>query len=290
VPIIIITLAVLFAYLGGLRVLPLEDVKYSNSRFTRILLDLTFRRRLLEVFLDFLLIGTAYYLAYLVENGLRMNLVLLGEFLDTLPVVLIGSYLIFFLMGVYRSVWRYFGLRDLLHLSGAAVGSGLTAAGLLFLLHSTPLTASAPANSPSPLILVLFTLFLFLELAASRSSFRILSYLMPRKTSEGEIPVLILGAGDAGILVVDWMRLNSNLHFSPVGFIDDDLYLHGRFIHGLKVLGGTSQLETILQKQHIDGLVIADDTKIADFPGIVNICRSQGCWIRKATLDLELLE
>ena len=290
VPLLVVSLALLFAYLGGLRVMPPVNDHSTGSRFTRIMLDLTFRRRLLEVILDFFLIGSAYYLAHLVSNGLSMNEIQLGRFLDSLPVILMAAYITFFGLGVYRGVWRYLGLRDLLRLFGAALGSVILAAVVLLVLNSTSLLTWERSSAPSSLVLALLAIFLFLGLAASRSSFRVLSYLMPRRSGKDEIPVLIYGAGDAGILLVDWIGLNLSLNYLPVGFLDDDPFLNGRWIHGLKVLGGLSQLETILDQHRVAGLIVAEENRIPDLKELLNRCQQRGCWVRRAALEFELLQ
>jgi len=286
-PFLVISLAVLFAYLGGLRVLQPESEDPKRTRITRIMIDLAFRKRLLEVALDFILISLAFYLAVLVANGLRMNEILLNRYLASLPVILIAAYISFFSLGIYRSVWRYIGLSDLFRLFGASVGCGIFAAGIFFILDAVQLEIWDPSSSPSALVLALFSVFLFLGLAASRSSFRIIEALMPKKIATEEVPVLIYGAGEDGIMLVDWLRIHSQFTFKPVGFIDDNPLLSGRWIHGLKVVGGLSQLENILTQKRIAGIILLETDNLPDLEELAMRCQSFNCWVRKAVLGFD---
>jgi len=286
-PFLVISLAVLFAYLGGLRVLQPESEDPKRTRITRIMIDLAFRKRLLEVALDFILISLAFYLAVLVANGLRMNEILLNRYLASLPVILIAAYISFFSLGIYRSVWRYIGLSDLFRFFGASVGCGIFAAGIFFILDAVQLEIWDPSSSPSALVLALFSVFLFLGLAASRSSFRIIEALMPKKIATEEVPVLIYGAGEDGIMLVDWLRIHSQFPFKPVGFIDDNPLLSGRWIHGLKVVGGLSQLENILTQKRIAGIILLETDNLPDLEELAMRCQSFNCWVRKAVLGFD---
>ena len=78
------------------------------------MVELTYRRRLLEILLDFFLIGLSFYLAFLLTYGTALSEADLQLFLTALPLAYLGSYLSFFYFGVYRGVWRYVGIDDLL--------------------------------------------------------------------------------------------------------------------------------------------------------------------------------
>ena len=56
----------------------------------------------------------------------------------------------------------------------------------------------------------------------------------------------IIGAGDAGEMAVRWILMNPHFGYRPVGFLDEDPFNAGREIHGVGILGGFDQLETLL--------------------------------------------
>jgi FlaA1/EpsC-like NDP-sugar epimerase len=69
--------------------------------------------------------------------------------------------------------------------------------------------------------------------------------------------VLIIGAGDAGEMAARWILMNPELNYRPVGFLDDDPYIAGRQIHGVVVLGKVVQLEDMLLRHRIAGVILA---------------------------------
>ena len=283
-PILVIILALLTAYLGGLKVMTTSLPQKSNRAITRIMLELTFKRRLLEVALDFFLIGVAYYLSFLTYFGFSMDAGGLELFLRSFPIALAGTYVSFFNFGVYRGVWRYIGVGDLLRFLEAVLGCAVLVAGAVFLLYP-----SQPYNLK---IFIFYAVFLFLGLAASRSSFRILDLLSGRQTRQAEQRVLICGAGDAGEMALRWILMNPQMDYRPVGFLDDDPFLAGRQIHGVEVLGRLETLETFLENRQIDGVILTPSVLNEDELGerVVNACRQRGCWVRSLRLEFELVE
>ena len=283
-PILVIVLALLTAYLGGLKVMTTPLPQKSNRQITRIMLELTFKRRLLEVALDFFLIGVAYYLSFLTYFGFSMDAGSLELFLRSFPIVLAGTYVSFFAFGVYRGVWRYIGVGDLLRFLEAVLGCAVLVAGAVFLLF--------PSQPYSLKLFIFYAVFLFLGLAASRSSFRILDLLSGRQTRQAEQRVLICGAGDSGEMALRWILMNPQMDYRPVGFLDDDPFLAGRQIHGVEVLGRLEILETLLESRQIDGVILTPSILNNHELGerVMSACRQRGCWVRSLRLEFELVE
>ncbi len=283
-PILIIVLALLTAYLGGLKVMTASLPQKSNQTITRIMLELTFKRRLLEVALDFFLIGVAYYVSFLTYFGSSMDAGGLELFLRSFPIALAGTYVSFFAFGVYRGVWRYIGVGDLLRFLEAVLGSAVLVAGAVFLLY--------PSQPYSLKIFIFYAIFLFLGLAASRSSFRILDLLSGRQTRQAEQRVLICGAGDTGEMAVRWILMNPQIDYRPIGFLDDDPFMAGRQIHGVEVLGRLDTLEALLDSRQIDGVILTpsvfDNHELGE--RVMTACRQRGCWVRSLRLEFELVE
>jgi len=289
VPFLLVAMALLAAYLGGVKVVSAPEVSRQREAIARLMVELTYRVRVLEVLLDFILIALAYYLAFLVRFGLVFNEARLELYLQTLPLALGGGYLSFYVFGVYRGVWRYISFDDLLRFVQAALGSAALLAASIFILHSTDL---APWQGDfSNLILALFALFLFLGLAVSRSSFRLLDRLAFQRPRQDESPVLIYDAGDAGELALRWIQANPLLNYRPVGFIDDDPLKTGRQIHGIEILGTTQELPHILKRRPIAGVILANSPLDSEHcQDILKICRQHGCWVRSLRMEFELLD
>ncbi len=68
---------------------------------------------------------------------------------------------------------------------------------------------------------------------------------------------IIVGAGQEGIRIVDRLRSHAWLAYCPIGFLDDDVRLHGKEIAGLRVLGGVDQVSDITRKEGVDEVIVA---------------------------------
>jgi len=93
------------------------------------MVDLTYKRRLFEMILDFFIIGVSYYLAFWVAYSMILDNNRIIMIVRSLPVAIVGSLVSFIVFGVYRGVWRYVGMNDLVHYASGAVGAAETAAG-----------------------------------------------------------------------------------------------------------------------------------------------------------------
>ncbi len=283
IPILMIALLLFTAYLGRLKVV--TAIAPSQGNIARLMVNLTYKRRLFEITLDFLLISVGFYLAFWTSQGLNMTSVSMNLFLRSLPVALAAAFLSFFLAGVYRGVWQYVGVYDLLRHLWAALGSAVLAAVILMLVYPGRYALE---------IFLLYTVFLFLGLAASRSSFQILDRFSLRQRQERvkKENIIIYGAGDAGEMALRWILRNPDMGYTVVGFVDDDFYKWGRSIHEVNVLGGSDQLSEILEYRKIGGVIISST---AGVPGdaiakVMATCRQKGAWVRVMRLDFETIE
>jgi UDP-GlcNAc:undecaprenyl-phosphate GlcNAc-1-phosphate transferase len=295
-PLVIVILTILTAYLGGLRLfLPVTENRIRPP-LTRIMLELTFRRRFLEIGLDFVLICIAYYLAFLTHVGLVISEAQLENFLESLPLAMAGAYLSFYILGVYRGVWRYIDFSDLLRYFQAALACVIIMAATGSLLAEIfPFMDIRLAlwgqNGISPIIYLLFGIFLFFGLAASRSSFRILGFVQSKWGEDASLRVLIYPADDAGESVLRWLNYQNQGSYLPSGFLDDDPFMLGRMIHGIEVLGGVDHLDEILTQKKIQGLILAKrEVDSITKEQILAQCKRHNCWVRQLNVNFELLE
>ena len=282
VPILILSMAILTAYLGGMKVVSSPTEK--GKILTRIILKLTYQQRVLEVLLDFFIISLAYYLAFLLHAGLIMNSERLEVFLHTLPVALAGGYISFFIFGVYRGVWRFLGLDDLIRYLKASLGGIVILIAGLLMLHSPFINSLG--------FYVLYAIFLFLALAASRSSFKILDKVSGSQFQSTGERIIICGAGNSGEMALRWIQMNPQLRYQPVGLLDNDPFMIGRQIHGIDVLGDWEQIDHFLSKKDIRGVILT-----SNFPNdtdkrrmVIEACRKHNCWVRILRLEFELLQ
>ncbi|RMF43592.1 MAG: hypothetical protein D6755_10170, partial [Anaerolineae bacterium] len=252
VPVLIIALTLLAAYLAQLKVVPDRPPEGQYRTLARVAVQLAYRQRLFEIVLDFLLISVAYYLAWWTRYTWALSEVQLALYLRTLPMALFVTYLSFGLFGVYRGVWEYIGVQDAVGYVRAVTGAAVMVAVGLYLLPVSQEKGILP-------LAFLFGVFLFVGLAASRSSFRVLDQVYTRQTRRADEPVLVYGAGRAGEMAVRWMQMNPGLGYRPVAFLDDDARKWGRLIHGVRVAGDAGQLEEIVQREQPAGVLFTVD-------------------------------
>lgn len=280
IPILLITLSLFAAYLARIKVV--TPAANTKGALTRLMVDLTYKRRVFEMALDLMLVGVSYYLAYWTRFGLNMTAESMALFLRSWPLALASAFLSFFAFGVYRGVWRYVSVDDLLRYVKTGIGGAIPVAALLLALDA--------GVSYPPEVFVLFGLFLVLALAASRSSFQIFDRFLGRqKTRSGTAHVLLYGAEDAGELALRWILRNPQLGYHPLGFLDDDPLKWGCHIHGVDVLGGRERFSALLDELRVDGVILTASFDPESEPGaqLLAACRAKGVWVKSLRLEFE---
>jgi len=176
--------------------------------------------------------------------------------------VLIIRPLIYYLFGLYRYWWRYASVRELITIVEAVTAGSLVVAALMFGFLA-PQVDGVRLFSRS--VLLLEWMLNLLAIGSTRILVRLLQARgralgtqASRKAPSRK--VLIMGAGDAGALVVREMRDNPSLGFVPVGFLDDDPAKQKLQIHGVPVLGTRQDIPRLAQRENIDEVVIAMPT------------------------------
>ena len=223
-----------------------------NSRYTPLLINLTYKRRIFEILLDFILIGFSYYAAYRLrwEGDEFANH--FAMFIETLPAVIGCKIASLWICGVYRGVWRYFGVHDLnVHLRGVLLGTATSLLAVFYGYGPDPF----PAN-----VFVIDALVLLALLVGSRMSFRALGEFARRHRPATGRRVLIYGAGDAGVMLLRELLNNDSHGYHPVGFIDDDPRKHMVRIQGYRVLGNLDALEGIIGKSGAEVVIVSTDS------------------------------
>jgi UDP-GlcNAc:undecaprenyl-phosphate GlcNAc-1-phosphate transferase len=217
--------------------------------FARFILTLSYKRRLVEVILDFALITGAYFGAFLLRRDFNLDDQVLASMLHSLPWVVIPTYVAFAAAGVYRGMWRYAGLSELIRFANGSVLAGI-------LIAVATLMVRLPASGS---IVVLFVLLLFNFLVATRMSFRALRKGIHRLT-EPRDRVLIVGAGTSAAIAARWVFSGQYRNVKLIGFVDDDAFKRGKLVHGHRVLGSLDDLELVLRKRPFNQIMLAAES------------------------------
>ena len=171
----------------------------------------------------------------------------LAPFSSTVAIVLVAQGLVSWRVGLYRGLWRFASVPDLLNIFKASVVGLLAVVAGLFFYSRLDLVSRAA--------LLLYPFVLTVLLGAPRLIFRAWKDHSLQQAVEGAERVLILGAGQAGeALVRDLRRLG---RYDPIGFLDDAASLRGTRLQGLAVLGRIAEVARIAKETGAQLLVIA---------------------------------
>lgn len=164
-----------------------------------------------------------------------------------LPVVLLAQSSMNVSFGLYKGIWRFASLQDILNILKSAIFGVAIISVILFItnrLEFIPRTT-----------VILYPLFLIGFLTTPRFAYRIFKDKSLRLSKSTAIRTLIVGAGMAGESIVRDMLRGS--YYNPIGFIDDDANLKGSVIHGVPILGGVLNISHLVKKFDIQLIIIA---------------------------------
>lgn len=227
------------------------------------------RSRLLVFVHDLAMIPLVWGLTYWV----RFNLAYIPpEFLEEavamLPLVMGVMGTSFWAFGLYRSVWRFASLTDLVRI-GQAVATGTTL--LLFLLFVFNRMAFVPRSLP-----LLFVIFQVLLLAGPRLLYR---WFKDRRLDFGHGQrVLIVGAGRAGEMLVRDLLRDRQAGYVPVAFADDmPRRQGGGVVHGVPIRGTCAEIPRLVEVFGIDLILLAVPSASARvMQRLVGLCEAAG--------------
>jgi UDP-GlcNAc:undecaprenyl-phosphate GlcNAc-1-phosphate transferase len=195
-----------------------------------------------------------------------------------LPVLVFVKMSVFLVMGVYRGLWRYTSMSDLIVFAKAVAVSSV--ANLLLLLFAFRFEGF------SRKVFIIDAVLMLICLAGSRMAFRLFRQILPAVGTANGRRVLIYGAGDGGELLLRELRNNRDLNLSPVGFLDDD----PAKIHGLKVFGGNGDLGKVCSQHEIHEVVISS-MKMSDerIQEVLQVCTDRQIAVKRMRITMEEL-
>lgn len=154
----------------------------------------------------------------------------------------------FTVLGQHRASWRYAGARDVPPLVLTVVAASAVAAPVLLLVWASWFPRS---------VIVIEALFGILFLVGARFSYRLLDAVRNGAARDRRLPVIVLGAGSAGNMVVRGMLAGDLADYWPTAILDDDPLKRGTTIQGVPVLGGIEDMAAIATRTGAAALVMA---------------------------------
>lgn len=244
------------------------------------------RKRLFSLMLiDAFIVSLAIVFAYL----LRFDFNIQEIYKKQIPYVISGFGLIVILsnyyLGVYKRMWRYASIGELIALIKVATFS----TGLFFMMYVGIKILIYPFVIPRSIFLLTLGL-LILFIGASRLGWRMWrdSYI---KIQPHHRKALIVGAGNAGALVARELKHNENATFYPIAFIDDDVSKQNLEVMGLPVLGGREDIPQIVENHAIDDIIIAiPSAKREEIRTIFDITKTTSATVKILPKVADLIE
>ncbi len=166
-----------------------------------------------------------------------------------LPIVVVVQAVIGFMVGIYRRRWRYGSFDEV---AGLILASALTTFAMLMLRFFD----FSDKPFPRSVIAVAGIAGLFLT-AGNRYIWRFMRERLRRPTAETATKIIIYGAGEGGIQIVNTLLRNPSSTYLPVAFLDDNEHTHRLSISGIPVLGGRESLAEARAKTGANILLIA---------------------------------
>lgn len=193
---------------------------------------------------------------------------------------------VYFFFGLYRRLWVYASTNELRLITFAVTSASVLTSGVMLLLIGLDLVKPGMPRSA----LGIDWLISLILIGGSRFVLRILAEQSSAQMNAKTRHALILGAGDAGALVVRELQKTSQLNLIPVGFLDDDLSKQNHNIYGVSVIGTIDQLEKTLDSKQVDEVIIAIPSAPGRIIRLVNeVCRKRGITSRIIPGFYELL-
>ena len=173
---------------------------------------------------------------------------------------------------LYSTLWEHASIEELLYVIGAAVASTI-------LCYT--LTVLRMDRMPRSIYIAAGLIIILLH-GGLRLSYRVFRRLIKSNLfSQNKIPVLVIGAGDAGADIIRQMQEMPGIALSPVCIVDDDVQKRGVRIHGVRVIGGTNDIPAIVEKYDIKQIIYAipSSDRVAK-RRILEICTATDCELK----------
>jgi UDP-GlcNAc:undecaprenyl-phosphate GlcNAc-1-phosphate transferase len=276
----IVGMVLFAAYLAGIRVYDEADERVEQGTLTPIVVEFIYKRRVAEVLLDFCLVIVCYYVAFRLRfedpEEFMKNFKM---FTNSLPIVVTTQLVAFFVVGVYRGVWRHFGLMDTLAIArGVVLGTGTAVLVILFIPYFFTYSRTAFA---------IYAVLLLMGVSLSRASFRLVGEFLQRQRQSGR-RIVIYGAGDAAGLVIRELLGRTAEDVRILGFIDDDPRKAGIRVMGYAVLGGYSALMVLIKAASVDAIVVSARTMPPErLNNLEVLCAECGVGLTRLRVGLE---
>ncbi|MBQ6432130.1 MAG: polysaccharide biosynthesis protein [Oscillospiraceae bacterium] len=194
------------------------------------------------------------------------------DLLVTVPFFAIGLIALSILFNLYRSLWEYASIDELLHVLYAVVM--LCAIQLILILTKV---VHLPNSFP-----ILFGLLTILFSLSIRFFYRVFRNQKKKRSLRSEQKrTMLIGAGNAGMLVLREFQTSEFSQNQVVCIVDDDVQKRGSYLRNVKICGGRKDIVRLAEEYRVSEIVYAiPAARVKDRKEILRICQSTGCRLK----------
>ena len=234
-----------------------------------------FIRQFFLMLLDVLSIGAALMISLLLRFNLTFASVeeqYIDNALHMMPILVLFTVVLFFILRLYNSLWKFVSTNELEYI---VIGCFFSATLCFACFYITPWKLPRSCS-------IIYFLVLMCLVSATRFGYRALRHFrrryMTRKSSSN---VMVIGAGDAGNMIVREILASEHVNKTITCVIDDDPAKIGNYIHGVRIVGDTLTIPHFVEKFAVNEIIIAipSATK-ADIKRVIDICKGMGCALK----------
>lgn len=186
---------------------------------------------------------------------------------------IVTTLIIFIILNLYNNVWSFIGVHEeLMIVAACTLSTAFQGLGMEVFMLEVPRSY------------YVFYLFLMVTTTTiTRFSYRMLATVKHGlKRNRGKIVnTLVIGAGEAGSVIVQEIRSSKYLNRNVVGIIDDNPSKKGKYLHGIKILGNRNDIKRLAEKYDVQEIILAIPSASAkDTRDILKICNETECKLK----------
>ena len=235
-----------------------------------------YQRMLLLMVLDAVFTVLASYVAVLTRMEFKVDWWVWNNYLEVIGIDILITLVVYYVFRLYKSMWRYASIIEVRRLLLAVYCSDF----LRMLLYVFVLKVELPRSwyflEPCMLLILSSTLrFLYRGMRSMKNDNPIF------EQDKHLINVMIIGAGEAGNMLLREIKRSSHLPMRVVCFIDDDPLKQGYYMNDVPIVGNRNSIGEMVKKYEVDEIYIAlPSASINERRELMNICNDTGCKIK----------
>ena len=231
--------------------------------------------------LDILIIAIGFSVAFVLRFEFDFSTIIsqyLKAYLTVVPVLSVVTVIIFFILRLYHSIWRFASVYELERLIIAWIFIAVIGAVYCFIDFKADGIRNIPIS-----VWVMGLVFCFSGTTAMRFGYRFIRFISNStlRSNKNRTNVMIIGAGSCGKEVIHEYTMSQHLNAKVCCAIDDNPIKKGRVLDGVPIVGNRNDIPKMVSKYEIDEIVFAiPDARGVDKKDILDICSATGCKVR----------